>query len=168
MCAVAQLVSVLASDTNSKVRSSNPAGNKKSFSIGKLNFNRKLKYIWDIYLCIYLGNIFVHISENLTEWFCVYRWYFCPCFQDFDCLIVYIYTGDRPSGQVAPLPTQRRRWTAAHDSHLQRSLRCAARLHAWEEPEKCSLHRQIHRLFPNTIYSKGSRYSLQFASWAVI
>ena len=31
---VAQLVSVSASDTNSKVRSSNPAGNKKSFSIG--------------------------------------------------------------------------------------------------------------------------------------
>ena len=30
----AQLVSVSASDTNSKVQSSNPAGNKKSFSVG--------------------------------------------------------------------------------------------------------------------------------------
>ena len=33
-CTMAQLVSVLASDTNSKVRSLNPTGNKKSFSIG--------------------------------------------------------------------------------------------------------------------------------------
>ena len=33
-CAVAQLVSVSASDNNSKVRSSNPAGNKNSFLIG--------------------------------------------------------------------------------------------------------------------------------------
>jgi len=33
-CAMAQLVSVSASNANSKIRSSNPAGNKKSFSIG--------------------------------------------------------------------------------------------------------------------------------------
>ena len=34
--AVAQLVSVSASETNSNVRCSNSAGNKQSFSIGKL------------------------------------------------------------------------------------------------------------------------------------
>ena len=33
-CAMAQLVSVSVSSANSKVRSSNPAGNNKSFSIG--------------------------------------------------------------------------------------------------------------------------------------
>ena len=60
-CAVAQLVSVSASDTNCKVQSSNPAGNKKSVSIGKFNFNRKLKYIWNNILSPltfkFLGNI---------------------------------------------------------------------------------------------------------------
>ena len=35
---MAQLVSTSASDTNSKVWSYNPAGNKKSFSIAYLNF----------------------------------------------------------------------------------------------------------------------------------
>ena len=37
-CAVAQLVSVSASDTNSKVRSSNPAGNKRKFFDWKIQF----------------------------------------------------------------------------------------------------------------------------------
>ena len=37
---MAQLVSVSASDTNSKVRSSNPAGNKKSFRLDNSILNK--------------------------------------------------------------------------------------------------------------------------------
>ena len=56
---MAQLVSVSALDTNSKVRSSNPAGNKKSFSIGQLNFNKN----WNIF--VFLNKtLFVHMIKR--------------------------------------------------------------------------------------------------------